>query len=558
MERKIRLYMILTAFLAALLAAVMTATVLNDSFAAHMRQVTKDNIHIIESGYPYTVEAKVLAGFENEGMFFLHAASDGKVLYAEYSDYDEAIWDIPQISEAIYTGKSPIFSAPLRDGDYYYYGVRLPDDSTLILVMTANVRLGILGEVMPWLALLLLLILGLALFTSLILSRAVSSPLRKLAAEVSTKKFVDDTNIYPELKPLVEQINAHRRSIHGHLQEIRSEKNKLSAIISNMSEGLILFDNEDVIVLANESARRYLSLPADCEGKSAGEALGVVFASIKDALRGGEKDSHAVQLDLGERVFQIAASPVATSKKNIGVVCLILDITQHSMLRQMQQEFTANVSHELKTPLTSISGFAEMISEGMAASETDVRDFARRIQKESKRLLRLISDIIRISELSELHELPHAEELDMREICQECADVLAPSARQNEITVHIDGEPCKVTGNRGMLFELAYNLLDNAIRYNKPGGSVWALTEPGRLTIRDNGIGIQPEHSQRVFERFYRVDKSRSRQTGGTGLGLAIVRSVADRHGAKVQLQSTPGKGTEVTVYFDGEQEQPA
>ena len=555
MERKIRIIIIVTVCLTMLLSVFMSMLMLNHSFAEHMRQITKDNIHIIESGYPYTVEPKVLAGFENDSLFFLHAAPDGTVLYAEYSDYDETIWDIPQINEAIYTGESSIFTTPLRVGEYYYYGIRLPDESTLILIMMANVRLGVLDEVMPWVGMLMVLLFILSLIAAYILSRAVLTPLRRLAVDLSVTTFLDDQHLYPELKPLVKQINAHRRSINAHLKELEEEKNTLAAIISNMSEGLVMIDRKQNIVLANESAKNYLNLPARCDGQPAETAMGMAWESVKDAL---SSENHWVQVALGERVFQISASTVMGKNEELGLLCLVLDITQHSQVRQMQREFTANVSHELKTPLTSILGYAEMISEGMARTEQDIRDFSRRIQKEAKRLLTLISDIIRISELSELNELPGVETVSVYQLCSECLELLEPSARENGITLGLEGEPCLVPGNRIMLLELVYNLVDNAIRYNKPNGSVQIMTEAAKLIVRDTGIGIAPEHSQHVFERFYRVDKSRSRQTGGTGLGLAIVSSIAKRHNARIQLKSTVGKGTEIIVYFGGEQERSA
>ena len=218
-------------------------------------------------------------------------------------------------------------------------------------------------------------------------------------------------------------------------------------------------------------------------------------------------------------------------------------------MEQMRQEFTANVSHELKTPLTSISGYAEMIENGMAKQD-DVQRFATIIHKEAGRLLTLISDIIQLSAMDESKTIIAKTPVDLLELAEECADILTLSAQQHQVSLHVQGKSATVMGNHDLLAELVYNLCDNAIRYNKPNGSVTILVQKDRLTVKDTGIGIPAAHQSRVFERFYRVDKSRSKETGGTGLGLAIVKHIAEQHKAKIDLKSTPETGTEITVHF--------
>ena len=215
----------------------------------------------------------------------------------------------------------------------------------------------------------------------------------------------------------------------------------------------------------------------------------------------------------------------------------------------MRQEFTANVSHELKTPLTSISGYAEMIERGMAREE-DIRRFAATIRRESGRLLTLISDIIRLSQLDENEAPAPMAPVDLRNLATECMDSLIPVAKKSGVSFAVEGSECTVHGDKGELWELVYNLIDNAIRYNRPGGSVRVTLADKSICVSDTGIGIPPEHQDRIFERFYRVDKSHSRSTGGTGLGLSIVKHVAEHHGAKIALESTPGVGTSITVTF--------
>ena len=216
----------------------------------------------------------------------------------------------------------------------------------------------------------------------------------------------------------------------------------------------------------------------------------------------------------------------------------------------IKQEFTANVSHELKTPLTSISGYAEMIATGMAKPD-DVSDFAHRIQKEARRLLTLISDIIKLSELDETDKAESMEPVDLKDIVTECSEILYNSAAENDIDINIVGGNWVVQGNHTLLTELVFNLMDNAIRYNRNGGSITVTVGDGVLSVRDTGIGIPSQHFDRIFERFYRVDKSRSKATGGTGLGLAIVKHVAEQHGARISIDSEEGKCTLITINFN-------
>ena len=250
---------------------------------------------------------------------------------------------------------------------------------------------------------------------------------------------------------------------------------------------------------------------------------------------------------------------MVSSAEQVGRIVLLLDVTERCEIDRIKQEFTANVSHELKTPLTSISGYAELIGSGMATGE-DAANFAGRIQRESKRLLALISDIIKLSKLDEGSDSENFETVDLLTVARECKDVLEISAGQSEVTVNVTGESCNVHGSHSQLTELVYNLIDNGIRYNRHGGEVNVSvsssvgtdgSDIAVVTVSDTGIGIAKEHQLRVFERFYRVDKSRSKETGGTGLGLAIVKHVAERHGAKLELDSAVGRGSTIRVIFN-------
>ncbi len=313
---------------------------------------------------------------------------------------------------------------------------------------------------------------------------------------------------------------------------------------SDLDAGLILLTADKRIAGVNPAACRMLELADDSfNGCTLAEAG--VPEEIADAI---ERES-AAAVSLDGRAIQLH-----TARTREGLAGFLFDVTEKNESDRLRREFTANVSHELKTPLTSISGYAELIESGMAMGE-DVTLFAGRIRRESARMLALISDILKLSRLDEEADGADFGPVELYSLCAECMDVLEMSARRHSVTVTLDGEPCTVNGNAGELTELVYNLIDNSIRYNRPGGSVkLTITSPDPdtavLTVSDTGIGIPAEHQSRVFERFYRVDKSRSKETGGTGLGLAIVKHVAERHHARLELRSRPEEGTTVKITF--------
>lgn len=321
-----------------------------------------------------------------------------------------------------------------------------------------------------------------------------------------------------------------------------------AAMIDSITGGVLVLDGNSRVYTVSEDARRYLDLPEHAIGMHKDDAIkDAELLRCIEAAAGGESSlteftSHGVTL-------RVLVDPVIFNRQIVGTMLLLLDMGEQLTLQKLKREFTANVSHELKTPLTSIQGYAEMIATGMA-SEKDVPEFASRIQKESKRLLALISDIIRLASLDEGSDSDR-EPVDMAEIADECRDVLLKSAEDHGVSLVLDTESFRIDGSRSLLSELVYNLMDNAIRYNEPGGSVFVTVRPGFVSVRDTGIGIPEEHRAHVFERFYRVDKSRSKQTGGTGLGLAIVKHIAEKYGGEISLESEVGRGTDISVKFE-------
>lgn len=352
-----------------------------------------------------------------------------------------------------------------------------------------------------------------------------------------------------------ELIGDKDREIARQLARVEKEKNRLSTIINNMDEGLIILDNDLRVIMLNESAYSWLGTDtprSECTGKHMSEIC--VSREICDCIERAD----SVNLTLNGRHLQLHVNHVVSSAEQVGRIGLMLDVTERSEIDRIKQEFTANVSHELKTPLTSISGYAEIIESGMARGD-DAPVFAGRIRKESERMLALISDIIKLSKLDEAADGDNYETVDLLKVANECRDILEMSANQHKVTVKVSGEISCVLGTPSELTELLYNLIDNGIRYNRAGGEVNVkVTAPAHtsadpiaiVTVSDTGIGIAKEHQTRVFERFYRVDKSRSKATGGTGLGLAIVKHVAERHNAKIDIDSRVGEGTTIRVTF--------
>ena len=360
-----------------------------------------------------------------------------------------------------------------------------------------------------------------------------------------------ENDTYEELAPLLGRINQQRRQIDLQLAGLQRRNDEFAQITGSMKEGLILLNEKNQILSINPMALRLFETDESCVGEDflAVERSPEVNAAIAEAFA---KGSSKIQLPRGERTYQLDISAISSGGAVIGAVILVFDITESMRAEQSRREFTANVSHELKTPLQSIMGSAELIENGLV-TEKDLPRFVGHIRTEAARLVTLIEDIIRLSQLDEGSELPF-EVCDLTEIAREVTESLADAADQRKISLTFSGEPFGLCSVKRLLAEICYNLCDNAIKYNREGGqvmvSVSRVGEEAVLAVKDTGIGIPPEHQERVFERFYRVDKSHSKESGGTGLGLSIVKHAVQDLGGRIELDSTPGEGTEIKVYL--------
>lgn len=428
------------------------------------------------------------------------------------------------------------------------YALRLSDGCILrVSTEQYTVITILLGMVQPVLVIMLVALILTMVFSSRV-SKAIIEPINRLDLEVP-----ENNDAYEELTPLLRKIADQKQTIEEQLSDAHKKQREFSLITENMSEGFLVIDQDANLLTYNSSALKLLDItpPADrsvlmfCRAKEFRDV-------ISDVLAGKRAESIMVR---EERSYSLLANPVFEEEAVIGAVIVILDVTESEKRDTLRREFTANVSHELKTPLTSISGFAELMKEG-DVSEEHVIDFSESIYDEAQRLITLVNDIIKLSELDEQSISFESEPVDLYELSREVIDRLENEADKKSIALHLIGGSAGIWGVRKILEEMLYNLCDNAIKYNNEGGTVDIIvnqTEDGvNVIVRDTGIGIPAAHQNRVFERFYRVDKSHSKKVGGTGLGLAIVKHGAMYHHAKISMESTVDVGTEVMLDFPG------
>ena len=476
---------------------------------------------------------------------------DGVVLYD--SAADEARMDShaerPEVSDALVTGtgESKRYSDTLSDITTYY-ARRTANGNVLRIASTRSTLVGLFLDVAPQIVVMMLMVAALSLLIARFSARQIVQPINDLNLDDPL-----ENDVYDELAPLLTRMDRQHMQIRQQMHDLARAHADLNAIMQNMREGLVLIDKSDRIISINGSAMKVFGV----KGIIAPEAdllticrESSIIEIVKEAQQGRSDDTVFVR---GEHTYRIFASPVLREEKVRAVVLLALDVSARYAAEASRREFTANVSHELKTPLTSISGYAEIIASGIAKNE-DVPVFAGKIHAEAKRLVALVNDILDLSRLDEKQGLGNKENVPLLPMLKGLEESFRSIAQEKDIELRVEGSNATVEGYPTLLRELFHNLIDNALKYTPAGGHVTvALFQDGGhpiCTVTDTGIGIPKEHQPHVFERFYRVDKSHSRQTGGTGLGLAIVKHVAEVHHADVKLESEPGKGTKMIVTF--------
>ena len=502
--------------------------------------------------------AYIAQGVEQAGADYLEAlpessrvtwiAADGTVLWDNWEDAAqmENHADRQEVHQALLagTGSAVRYSDTLAQ-QTLYYALRLSDGSVVRVSDTQYTVWAMVLQAAQPVALMLLLAAVLALVLASRVARQLVAPINALDLDAP-----EEADCYEELAPLLGKIRSQQRQIRRQMEDLRRRKEEFTAITENMSEGFVAVDQETRVLTYNSAALRLLGAQAVPEGES-------VYAlnreapfrhCVETALAGHRCEA---LLEREDACRQIIASPAERDGQTAGAVLMVLDVTEKERRESLRREFTANVSHELKTPLTSILGTAEILKGGLVAP-ADVEHFAGNIYRQTQRLISLVNDIIRLSRLDEGGDIGPWEAVELQAVARRVLDRLAEAAEQKQVTLSLEGGEATVRGVSRIVEEILYNLCDNAVVYNRPGGSVTVTVEdlPGgaRVSVADTGVGIPREAQGRVFERFYRVDKSHS--GGGTGLGLSIVKHGAAYLGAQVSLESQEGKGSTFTVTF--------
>ncbi len=501
----------------------------------------------IESfGHDYLYELDV------DGVRITHIAADGKVIFdtrvpgeniAEVENHLER----EEVREALLYGEGTAtrYSSTLSERTVYY--AVLCEDGTVLRVAAAHsTAFAMLLELIRAALIIFLIVTLLAFLAAKQLSKSIVRPINEIDLE-----HPESAKVYDELKPMMEKLTSQNLKISRHLGELQTKQNEFTSITSNMSEGMVIINSRTMVLSCNDAAKRILGVTDELPKSVLSLRDSESFRAAVGAALSGENGYDTITTE--DKHYSVIVTPVLNEGMPEGAVVVIIDDTEKERREALRREFTSNVSHELKTPLTSISGFAELIRCGMAEGE-EARHFAGNIHKEAARLITLVGDIIRLTQLDG-GEIPYDElGVPLLDVAEEVVGRLENVAEAENITLSVTGDAVTVPGNRIIVEEMIYNLCDNAIKYNKPGGYVRVSVESrdgvARLSVSDNGIGIPRDKQDRVFERFYRVDKSHSRLVGGTGLGLSIVKHSAAYHGASVSLRSVENVGTTVSVEF--------
>ena len=539
-------------FVCALVLAVGLAAVMGilySNFDGQMRkELSKEATYLA-----YGVEQQSLDYLKNikdKSARITYIDQDGTVLFDNEADVSEMKNHSDrtefQKAEKYGAGESSRYSDTLSEKTIYY-ALRLKDGTVLRVSGTQDSVLALVENLIFPLCGLLCLMLILSGIMASAISKRIVKPINELDLESP-----EENQIYEELSPLLSKIHRQNREIQNQLELAKQQQEEFSLITENMQEGLIVIDKYTMILSANSSAWNLFHMDRVCQGESVYclDREEEFRHTIEQVLSGEHTE---LVLKLNGSDIQLIANPVIRDKKTEGAVVLLVNVTEKLERESLRREFSANVSHELKTPLTSISGFAEIMQGGLVKNE-DIPKFAGRIYKESQRLLQLVEDVIQISQLDEEKTSYVWEPVDVYQVCKNAFESLKEKAKRLNVHLYICGERMKMEAVRTLLEEAVYNICDNAIKYNRNDGSVSVFlvqtAQEIQIVVKDTGVGIPKEDQNRVFERFYRVDKSHSKEIGGTGLGLSIVKHAVGALKGSVILRSEEGNGTEICMKF--------
>ena len=555
MKRKIFTSMFLLALFTVLLSVTMLALAVHQQRSEDMRREMNNQAAYIAAGIAASGTGYLsdIKGADKDSRITLIALDgvvtfDNRVPLAQLDNHS----DRPEVIDALQNGVGETVRMSNTLGSQtYYHAIRLSDGTILRISSKTDSILTTIAGSYPILLLNILLVLGLALFIAGCQTKRIVQPINSLDLEHPL-----DNEIYDELSPLLSRIHRQNAHIEEQMKELQKEQEQFLKITEHMEEGLVITDERGYLISVNQSALRFLDAEQDVAGRhySSLNRSQPLERAVNTALNGSFAEEGFA---FNGRHFQFRATPVSEEGKVRGAMILILDVTEKQKAENMRREFTANVSHELKTPLTAISGFAELIKDNMVRQE-DIPSFAAKIHDEATRMVALVEDIIQLSQLDEKGVSFASGTIDLLETSRKVAARLSSMAEHKGVALAVAGVNASIQGVPQLIEELAANLVENAIKYNRAAGAVSIeVAESANsvtLSVTDTGIGIPPEHQARIFERFYRVDKSHSKETGGTGLGLAIVKHIANYHNAEIKLESSVDQGTKVVVIFPKQQ----
>lgn len=550
MTKRIFRSILLVAAAVLLASFVLITGVLYDYFSNNQMEQLRAQTALAAQGVEKSGES-YFAGLGSHGTRLTWIAADGTVLYDSSANATgmENHADREEVSSALKTGtgESTRYSTTLMERQLYC-AQRLNDGTVVRLSCEQYTPLMlVLGMLQP-----VIVIAAAALAVSGVLASGLSKRIVRPLNELRLDE-PDRIKTYPELAPLTDKLRSQQNQLRAQEKELRQRRDEFDAATENMIEGLVLLNERGTILSINKSATKLLDISRYCVGK---DILLLNNSRQMQELLGRVRSGEHCEMPVehGGVSYTVYASPVVSGERVAGTVLLVLDMTEKEKAEKLRREFSANVSHELKTPLHTISGCAELLANGMVKPD-DIPRFAAQIQSESKRMITLIEDIIKLSHLDEGAGDMQRCDVDLAAIARATVENLRPAAKAADVALSVNACPAVIKNGIPQLLEaIVYNLCENAIKYNRPGGFVKVSVEKNAdgtvLTVEDNGIGIPAEQQERIFERFYRVDKSHSKEVGGTGLGLSIVKHAAALHNAKISMHSAPDEGTSISVVF--------
>ena len=548
MTKKIFRSIMAVATVVLLVSLFISSTFLYDYFNKSQVAQLKEELSLVAANVD-EAGAEYFDNFDSSMFRFTLVSAEGEVLYdsqAAAADMENHL-EREEIAEALESGhgSSARYSSTLTERTFYE--ATLLQNGNVLRISVSQVTVGalILG-MLPAIVAIILISAVVALVLSHKMAKDIVNPLNELDLENPI-----ENETYEELAPILTKLNKQHKQITRQMQELRQKSDEFEQITASMNEGLVLLDKKGIVLSINAAAKKLFGASDAAVGRDflTLDRTSVMSRAIEKALDGKHREFRE---ERNGNEYQFVINRTESDGKTVGIVILCFDVTETAFAERNRKEFTANVSHELKTPLQSIIGSAELLENGLVKPE-DTKRFVGNIKNEATRLVSLINDIIRLSQLDEDSE-PATESVDLYDVANEVIEALTVSAAKKQVELHLNGESCVMNGIRRYLYEIIYNLCDNAIRYNKEGGKVTInlKSKDGNiiLSVSDTGIGIPAEHQNRIFERFYRVDKSHSKETGGTGLGLSIVKHAVAYHGGTIKLESKLEEGTTITVEF--------